>query len=118
MSVLRIKRRDEAAMGEEYGCGFWRILPWSATGSSDEGMALAVVAPLSRSTPHEHAEVETFVVMRGEGRACVEGESSPVGPGDVVAVASGQHHYFDNTSEREALEVLCVWSRAESGLAS
>ena len=115
MSAIRIKRRAEATLGEEYGCGFWRILPWEGSGSSDEGMALAVVEPLGLTTPHSHDEVETFVVMRGEGVAWVDGESAAVAAGDVVAVASGQHHHFANSSAREPLEVLCLWARPAGG---
>ena len=112
MSSLQIQRRADAAMHEEYGCGFWRILPWKHSGPSDYGAGLAVIPPGSASEPHSHDEHEHFFVTSGAGRVVVDEESAPVASGDAVVVAPGQRHHFENSSDSEPLEIFCLWTMA------
>jgi mannose-6-phosphate isomerase-like protein (cupin superfamily) len=45
-----------------------------------------------------HPDVDqTLVFVEGEGEAVLEGEASPVRPGDVVFVPAGTLHNFRNT---------------------
>jgi quercetin dioxygenase-like cupin family protein len=112
---VQIQRRDDATTTEEYGCTFRRILPWQRAGASDNGMGVATVAPGGATAPHTHDEFEHFLIMRGEGRACVDEESVGVAEGDVVVVTPGQMHHFENVSPQAPLEVLCLWSRGPFG---
>jgi quercetin dioxygenase-like cupin family protein len=115
MGALQIQHRGDAELVEEYGCSFWRILPWLGEGASEEGAGLAMVAPGASTEAHGHAEAEYFFVVRGEGRAWVEGESNLIVGGDVLAVAPNCRHHFENTSSSDPLELLCVWTLAGGG---
>jgi mannose-6-phosphate isomerase-like protein (cupin superfamily) len=75
------------------------------------GMELGVyvlVAPeADRQQPHEDDEV--YVVLDGEGRLEVEGESVDVKTGDAVFVERGADHRFTGY---EHLAVLVIFERA------
>jgi mannose-6-phosphate isomerase-like protein (cupin superfamily) len=75
------------------------------------GMELGVyvlVAPeADRQQPHEDDEV--YIVLDGEGRLEVEGESVDVKVGDAVFVEHGADHRFTGY---EHLAVLVVFERA------
>lgn len=47
--------------------------------------------------------------VKGEGEAILEGQSKPVGKGDVVFVPAGTLHNFKNTGD-EALKLYTVYS--------
>lgn len=114
-SSYQIQRRADATLLDEYGCEFWRILPWGIDGSSENGMGLAIVPPGGRTEPHSHEEVEHFMVIRGECDAHVEQEPVSLQEGDVIEVQSGRVHHFHNTSASVPLELLCLWSSGEIG---
>lgn len=59
-----------------------------------------------------HAEDEIYYILSGEGAIFVEGEESPVGPGDFVYVRAGDEHRFVNIVK--TLEILVVFAPAES----
>lgn len=110
---FEIRRRKEADLLNEYGCQFWRILPWVANGPSDSGMGLAIVPPSGRTEPHSHNEVEHFMVICGECDACIADETVALQEGDVIKVPPGLEHHFENTSSSTPLELLCLWTQGE-----
>jgi mannose-6-phosphate isomerase-like protein (cupin superfamily) len=59
---------------------------------------------------HEGDQVLFFV--EGEGEAILEGESSPVGPGDYTFVPAGTLHNFVNTGS-EPLRLLTTYAPPE-----
>jgi mannose-6-phosphate isomerase-like protein (cupin superfamily) len=59
---------------------------------------------------HEGDQILQFVEGRGE--AVIEGEKSPVGPGDAVFVPAGTLHNFVNTGE-EPLRLRTVYAPPE-----
>jgi mannose-6-phosphate isomerase-like protein (cupin superfamily) len=118
MSAIEIQRREDAIIADEYGCRFRRILPWRQRGASDDGMGIAIMPPGGATEPHEHDEVEHFLVIRGDGLVCVDGETASVASGDAVVVSPGQRHHFENPSADTSLEVLCLWTGSPFGVTS
>lgn len=60
-------------------------------------MTIAPGESIGAETHPDHDQVLFFV--DGEGEAVLDGESSPVGPGDFVFVHAGVHHDFRNTGD-------------------
>jgi quercetin dioxygenase-like cupin family protein len=110
-----IQRRAEASLLDDYGCQFWRILPWGSSGASENGMGLGIVPPGGRTEVHSHEEVEHFLVVSGKCEAHVGDERIVLQEGDVIKVQSGSSHYFENISPGTSLELLCLWTRGEFG---
>ncbi|MEU8806351.1 cupin domain-containing protein [Streptomyces violaceoruber] len=117
MSGIRIQRRADALVQEEYGCAFRRILPWESSGPSDTGMGVCTVAPGTATTPHSHEDHEHFYVVRGSGHAEVDGERTRIAAGDALVVGAHQRHHFENASDTEELEMVSVWSLGPFGAA-
>jgi quercetin dioxygenase-like cupin family protein len=115
MTGIQIQRRADAVPEDEYGCAFRRILPWGRTGPSDTGMGVCTIAPGSASTPHSHEDHEQFYVVRGHGRAHMDGQSTEIAAGDALVVGSWQVHHFENGSATEELEMVSVWSMGAFG---
>lgn len=57
---------------------------------------------------HEHVE-QTLFFLSGTGKAILNGEEMPIGPGDVVVVTPGTTHNFVNTGE-ESLKIYTVYA--------
>ena len=55
-----------------------------------------------RQTPHEQDEV--YVIVRGRGVLFHDGKRDPFEPGDLLFVAAGTEHQFENCTED-----LAVW---------
>jgi mannose-6-phosphate isomerase-like protein (cupin superfamily) len=60
-------------------------------------------APLPRPTT-PHAQDEVYVIVRGRGVFLHDGEWDPFGPGDLLFVAAGTEHRFEDFTED-----LAVW---------
>jgi mannose-6-phosphate isomerase-like protein (cupin superfamily) len=69
-----------------------------------------IIQPGSGIGEHEHdGEEELYYVLEGHGTMILDGESWPMGPGDVSLVRSGHTHGLINTGDRDMrLLVLCV----------
>jgi len=49
------------------------------------------------AAPHYHEDAKHFFfVLEGSAVMCVDGESIPVGPGDVAMIEEGEVHHFEN----------------------
>ena len=57
-----------------------------------------------RQTPHDDDEI--YYVVSGRASFRVEGESKPVQPGDVIYVAAGEPHGFEDIDEDLKLLVV------------
>ncbi|MEX2562032.1 MAG: cupin domain-containing protein [Nitriliruptoraceae bacterium] len=60
-------------------------------------MTLAPGEEIGAETHEDHDQVLVFV--DGSGAAVLDGETSDVGPGDLVFVHAGVHHNFINTGD-------------------
>lgn len=63
---------------------------------------LSLPTPPNQQTPH--AQDEVYVVIRGRGILLHDGERDPFESGDVLFVAAGTEHRFEDFSED-----LAVW---------
>jgi mannose-6-phosphate isomerase-like protein (cupin superfamily) len=59
-----------------------------------------------------HEGDQTLLFVDGEGEAVLAGESSPVGPGDLVFVPAGTLHNFVNAG-REPLRLVTIYAPPE-----
>jgi mannose-6-phosphate isomerase-like protein (cupin superfamily) len=66
-------------------------------------VALGRFAPLPRPTT-PHAQDEVYVVVRGSGVFLHDGQRDPFRPGDLLFVAAGTEHRFEDFTED-----LAVW---------
>src|SRR5688572_33357063 len=109
---MTIRRFDRSALEyEAHRVRFKEIYPWDAIERTPFGASLAVVEPGGTTMLHGHAAAETFVICRGSGRIVVDGESSAVGPGDVIYLPPHSEHRLANDSEREELLFVSMfWS--------
>jgi mannose-6-phosphate isomerase-like protein (cupin superfamily) len=66
-------------------------------------LSLGRFAPLPRPTT-AHAQDEVYVVVRGRGVFLHDGKRDAFGPGDLLFVAAGTEHRFEDFTED-----LAVW---------
>jgi mannose-6-phosphate isomerase-like protein (cupin superfamily) len=62
---------------------------------------LSVPVPPNRQTPHEQDEI--YVVIRGRGVLVHDGKRDPFGPGDLLFVAAGVEHHYEDFGDDLAL---------------
>jgi mannose-6-phosphate isomerase-like protein (cupin superfamily) len=65
-------------------------------------LKLSRPVPPNRQTPHEQDEV--YVIVRGRGVLCHDGQRDAFEAGDLMFVAAGTEHHFEDFSED-----LTVW---------
>jgi mannose-6-phosphate isomerase-like protein (cupin superfamily) len=63
---------------------------------------LSLPVPPNQQTPH--AQDEVYVIIRGRGVLFHDGKRDPFEPGDLLFVAAGTEHRFENFTED-----LAVW---------
>jgi mannose-6-phosphate isomerase-like protein (cupin superfamily) len=84
----------------------------SPRNSALTGHSLAEIRhpPGTASQEHYHTEAEeVYYVLAGQGGIRVDGETRPIGPGDVVVVVPGQRHKVWQAGEGDlVLLVTCV----------
>jgi mannose-6-phosphate isomerase-like protein (cupin superfamily) len=64
-------------------------------------VVFALPVPPKQQTPH--AQVEIYVIVRGRGVLMHDGKRDPFEPGDILFVAAGIEHQFEDVSEDFAL---------------
>jgi len=65
-------------------------------------LKLSLPVPPNRQTPHTQDEV--YLIVRGRGLLVNEGEREAFEPGDVLFVAAGAEHHFEDCTDD-----LAVW---------
>lgn len=70
------------------------------------------VRPGAASDPHQHDEVETFVILAGRGDLVVDGARHPIGPGVVAQIESFETHVVENTGEEDLVFATFYWRDA------
>ena len=103
-----------------------QIVVYSHTDSAFIGRL--TLAPSAQVPEHQDATEEVVVVLKGRGVITVDGESTSIGPGDVVTMPPGATVSFVNGLEpMEVLQVFAgpapavkyqAWSKAPSSPAA
>lgn len=75
----------------------------------DLGTAWGRVAPGRRSAPHQHDEIETFVIVKGTGDLVVDARRHRVAPGVVVQFEPFETHTLENTGPEDLLFLTLYW---------
>ncbi|HEX6467750.1 MAG TPA: class I tRNA ligase family protein [Streptosporangiaceae bacterium] len=73
------------------------------------GAAWGRVPPGRRTDPHQHDELETFVIVAGAGDVIVDGESRPVSSGTVIQFEPFETHVLENTGDADLLFATFYW---------
>lgn len=59
-------------------------------------LSAGIYAPHDSDDQDTHEEDEFYVILNGSGFVNIEGDRQPFGPGDLVFVASGVSHQFED----------------------
>jgi mannose-6-phosphate isomerase-like protein (cupin superfamily) len=112
---VHVQYAKEGKSRYEYGCDLRRLYPWNGVADPLWGSAIASVRPGERTTPHDHDEEETFLILAGRGLITVDGEEAEVGVGDLIFLPRGSHHTIRNLSQSERLDFLTIyWGSPEA----
>lgn len=112
---MHIQHAKQAETKYEYGCDLRRLFPWDGVADPLWGSAIASVRPGEQTTPHDHDEDETFLILSGSGLITVDDETTEIEAGDVVFLPRGSHHSVRNLGEEERLEFLTIfWGSPEA----
>jgi mannose-6-phosphate isomerase-like protein (cupin superfamily) len=65
---------------------------------------LSMPRPPNRQAPH--AQDEIYVIVRGRGVLVTNGGREPFGPGDLMFVAAGEEHHFEDFTDDIAVWVI------------
>jgi len=65
------------------------------------GVAFALPVPPTKQTPHTQDEI--YVIVRGRGVLIHDGKRSPFESGDILFVAAGIEHQFEDVTDDLAL---------------
>ena len=78
--------------------------------AENQSLAEATLAPGQQTQRHYHAgSEELYYLVSGEGVMEIDGERSPVGPGDAILIPPGAWHQITATGSTE-LRFLCCCS--------
>ena len=79
-------------------------------GAGHQSMAEATLQPGQATERHYHADSEElYYLLAGEGKMEIDGDRSPVGPGDAILIPPGAWHQITATGASE-LRFLCCCS--------
>jgi mannose-6-phosphate isomerase-like protein (cupin superfamily) len=75
--------------------------------AANQSLAEATLSPGRQTQRHYHASSEElYYLLAGEGELEVDGERSPVGPGDAILIPPGAWHEI-RASQDGVLRFLC-----------
>lgn len=110
-----IKRKHKELIKYEYGVDLYRLYPWANVANPSWGSAIATIRPGESTTPHEHDEFETFIIINGSGDMIIENDVQAVYSGDVIFIPKNMNHQLINHSkEIELVFVTIFWDSPES----
>ena len=69
-------------------------------------LSIEFYAPRGRDPQKPHTRDEVYVVLQGSGQFRSDGRREPFGPGDVLFVAAGVEHRFEDFSDDLAVWVI------------
>lgn len=100
IDVMRIVTAEKATFSSAFGIDMAEIGKFIG---SDIAAGFGRVALGCQTTPHQHDEVEAFVVLRGHGEIVVNNVSYPVEPGVITMFDPFETHVLRNRGNVELL---------------
>jgi mannose-6-phosphate isomerase-like protein (cupin superfamily) len=83
------------------------LLAYRNSSIRKQSLAEARLQPGGSTTPHHHKVTEEiYFILEGQGLMRIDSETSPVGPGDAIAIPPGLVHQITNTGDA-TLRFLC-----------
>ncbi|MFJ7073494.1 class I tRNA ligase family protein [Streptomyces sp. NPDC098781] len=76
------------------------------------------VRPGGRSDPHQHDEIEVFVIVQGTGHLVVDGERIPASPGTVAQFEPFETHVIENSGSEDLVFFDLYWRDPRSAAQS
>ncbi|WP_457555484.1 cupin domain-containing protein [Candidatus Pyrohabitans sp.] len=72
--------------------------------SSEVSVSILKISPGSSASVHLHEkEVDSIYILKGRGKAYVNGEWVDIGAGDYIFVPPGEEHGVENTGDEELI---------------
>lgn len=114
--MIHISREKNAEIKFEYGCDLRRLFPWgSICDPIYWGGAIASVRPSEATTWDNHDEMETFILISGQGVIEIGDESASVSECDVILIPRNSRHRIRNASEDHPLKFISIfWDSPEA----
>lgn len=106
---MYVQKLDSEKLFKAYNVDLQMLYPVEGVVEPPFGAAWAILAPGEATKHHQHQELETFFVVRGQGLMTVNDESTAVEQGSVVFHRPFHQHVLQNTSDTEDLLFLTVW---------
>jgi len=106
---MYVQKLDPEKLFSAYNVDLQLLYPVEGEVETPFGAAWAILSPGESTKHHQHQELETFFIARGEGEMTVDEETVKVEPGSVVFYRPFHQHTLRNTSETESLLFLTVW---------
>jgi mannose-6-phosphate isomerase-like protein (cupin superfamily) len=69
-------------------------------------MTIEYFAPQQVDTQTPHKQDEIYIIVKGHGRFCIDGERTTCKKGDILFVPAGMEHRFENFSDDFATWVI------------
>jgi mannose-6-phosphate isomerase-like protein (cupin superfamily) len=108
--VITKFRVDEAMALPEFGLACQRLIPW--TGQAKEppmGLMACFLPPAGSSDPDRHAQDEVMIILSGHGAVDLAGETTEVGPRDLVVLPGNREHVVRNRADAPLVWVSLYW---------
>ncbi|WP_405164113.1 class I tRNA ligase family protein [Nocardia sp. NBC_01499] len=98
-----ISHFDPAELSTAFG------IDMSSVSGFGPGAGWGRVAPGQSSEPHQHDEIEMFVIISGSGEVAVDGKTIPATPGMVARFAPFETHVITNTGDDDLIFFDLYW---------
>ena len=109
MSV-QIRKFDPERLNRAYGVLMDGAFPYEGSGGAPFGSTWVVVEPGQSTEPHMHHEVETWFIVRGQGRFA---DQHAVRDGDVIYIPPFNRHTLRNEGNDDLLFLAVYWEDLE-----
>jgi mannose-6-phosphate isomerase-like protein (cupin superfamily) len=107
---VEVRSRDDAAPFTTADGSTIRVLLDAESGTANQSLAEAWLAPGQATQRHYHAaSEELYVLLDGAGEMEVDGDRADVGPGDAVLIPPGARHQI-RARDDAPLRFLCCCS--------
>lgn len=106
---------DETTAEPEFGMACQRLIPWAGQGEEPPaGLMACFLEPGAKSDPDLHSQDEVMLVLSGTGRVDLAGESTDIGPRELVVLPGNHEHVVHNSGDTQLVWVSLYWPLHEA----